>query len=380
MIISYGQQSIDSSDIKYVTKSLKSKFITQGPLVQKFENSLKKKLKCNYVTVVNNGSSALLLVGKILNWKKGDLIAVPPITFLSSVNVIEHCNAKPIFIDIGINDYCMDPDQLELELKRDKKRKIKAAIITDYGGQPAQWLKFNYLKKKYNIILVNDNCHAIGSSIKNDTGYAIKYADFVTLSFHPVKAITTGEGGAIITKNISFDKKAKILRSHGIERNEKKYWKYKMENLGFNFRLPDINCALGISQLKKLNKFISRRKKIAKIYNNFFNEKDKFQIPNEVIGNQNSYHLYPLLVNFKKIKKKKDKIINEFLRYKIKLQVHYIPVNSQPYYKKKYGLNKNKFRNSFKFYENQISIPIYYDLKSNQIKYFLKICKILFKI
>ena len=148
MIISYGQQSIDSSDIKYVTKSLKSKFITQGPLVQKFENSLKKKLKCNYVTVVNNGSSALLLVGKILNWKKGDLIAVPPITFLSSVNVIEHCNAKPIFIDIGINDYCMDPDQLELELKRDKKRKIKAAIITDYGGQPAQWLKFNYLKKK----------------------------------------------------------------------------------------------------------------------------------------------------------------------------------------------------------------------------------------
>ncbi len=380
MIISYGRQNIDNSDIKFVAKSLKSKLITQGPLVRKFENSLKKKLKCKYATVVNNGSSALLLVGKILNWKKGDLIAVPPITFLSSVNVIEHCNAKPIFIDINMNDYCMDPDKLELELKRDSKKKIKAAIITDYGGQPAQWLKFYYLKRKYNIILINDNCHALGSSIKNDVGYASKYADFVTLSFHPVKAITTGEGGAIITKKINFDKKAKILRSHGIIRDEKKYWSYKMENLGFNFRLPDINCALGISQLKKLNKFVLRRKKIANIYNNFFFEKKKFQIPKKIEGNQNSYHLYPLLVNFKKIKKKKDKLINEFLSYKIKLQVHYIPVNSQPYYKKKYGLNKTKFKNSFELYRNQISIPIYYGLSSSQIKYFLKICRRLFKM
>ena len=138
-MINYGKQSIDDSEIKSVIKTLKSNFLTQGPLVEKFETQLKKTLKSRYATVVNNGSSALLTVGKILRWKKGDLIAVPPITFLSSVNTIEHCGAKPLFIDINIKDYCMDPDKLENALRRDKNKKIKAAIIIDYGGQPAQW-------------------------------------------------------------------------------------------------------------------------------------------------------------------------------------------------------------------------------------------------
>ena len=148
MIIPYGKQNIDRSDIKNVVKCLKSDFLTQGPIVQEFENSLKKNFKAKFATVVSNGSAALLLIGKILNWKKGDKIAVPPITFVSSVNSIEHLNAKPLFIDINLSDYCMDPDKLEEALKKDKKKKIKAAIITDYGGQPAQWKKFSYLKKK----------------------------------------------------------------------------------------------------------------------------------------------------------------------------------------------------------------------------------------
>ena len=151
MIISYGKQSIDDSDLKAVKNVLKSDFLTQGPLVQQFEKNLKKKLNSRYATVVNNGSSALLTIGKILNWKKGDLIAVPPITFLSSVNTIEHCGAKPLFIDIDLNDYCMDPNILEKALKKDKKRKIKAAIIVDYGGQPAQWEKFFTLKKNIKL-------------------------------------------------------------------------------------------------------------------------------------------------------------------------------------------------------------------------------------
>ena len=164
-------------------------------------------------------------------------------------------------------------------MKKDKYKKIKAAIVTDYGGQPAQWEKFFQLKKKYKIILINDNCHAIGSSIKKNFGYATKYADFATLSFHPVKAITTGEGGAILTNNFNYDKKAKILRSHGMERNNNTYWNYKMHDLGFNFRLPDINCALGISQLKRIDKFILKRRKISKVYDAFFFDKKnlKFQ-------------------------------------------------------------------------------------------------------
>tara|TARA_X000000950_G_scaffold29994_1_gene32447 strand:+ start:1891 stop:3033 length:1143 start_codon:yes stop_codon:yes gene_type:complete len=379
MLISYGKQNIDSADIKNVNSVLKSDFLTQGPIIKQFETLLKKKLKSKYCSVVNNGSSALLTIGKILQWKKGDLIAVPPITFLSSVNTIEHCGAKPIFIDINLNDYCMDPDILEAELKKDKKRKIKAAIVVDYAGQPAQWKKFLKLKKKYNIKLVNDNCHALGSSYKNDTGYAVKYADLVSLSFHPVKAITTGEGGAILTNNSVYDKKAKLIRSHGIIR-KKKHWEYKMNLLGYNFRLPDINCALGISQIKKLNIFLNKRSKIAKFYDQIFSKNIKFKLRKKTKDSKNSYHLYPLLLNLKIIKKTKNQIINEFLKNKIKLQVHYIPVNTQPYYKNKYGFNKNKFKNSLNFFEKCISLPIYYDLSQKQLSYIKLVSRKIFKI
>ena len=379
MFISYGKQSINKSDLKAVKNVLKNELLTQGPLVQKFENSLKKKLNSKYATVVNNGSSALITIGKILNWKKGDLIAVPPITFLSSVNTIEHCGAKPIFIDISMKDYCMDPNILEKVLQKDKKKNIKAAIIVDYGGQPAQWEKFLKLKRKYNIKLINDNCHALGSSLNKDKGYAVKYADLVSLSFHPVKAITTGEGGAILTNNLKYEKKAKIYRTHGMIR-KKEHWKYSMKEIGYNFRLPDINCALGISQIKRLDVFVKKRQKISKIYDNFFSNNIKFKIPNKINKNENSFHLYPLLLNLKEIKKTKDKIMNEFLKNKIKLQVHYIPVNTQLFYKKKYGFNKKKFKNSLEFFKNSISLPIYSGLSMKELNFIKKACKKIFRI
>ena len=380
MIISYGKQSIDQEDIKQVTKSLKSNYLTQGPLVKKFEKELSNNFKCKFSTVLSNGSAALYLVGKILKWKIGDVIAVPPITFISSVNSIEHCGAKPLFIDINLNDYCMDPNRLEEELIKEIKKKIKAAIITDYGGQPAQWEKFYKLKKKYNIKLINDNCHAMGSSIRSDKGYAAKFADFTTLSFHPVKAITTGEGGAILTNNKKINEKVDLLSKHGIIRKEKSHWDYKVYELGYNFRLPDLNCALGISQLKKLTKFINKRKKISNIYDIFFSDKSKFTIPKKIKNNDNSYHLYPILLNLKKIKKTKEQIIKEFLKNKIKIQVHYIPINTQPYYKKKYGYNQKNYKNSILFYKSCISLPIYYDLNDKQINYIKNVCKKIFKI
>ena len=380
MTISYGKQSIDSQDIKRVIKSLKSNYLTQGPAVKEFEKKLSKNFKCKFSTVLSNGSAALYLIGKILGWKAGDVIAVPPITFISSVNSVEHCGAKPLFIDINLNDYCMDPIKLEKELVRDKKKRIKAAVITDFGGQPAQWEKFYALKKKYKIILINDNCHAMGSSIKLDKGYATKYADFATLSFHPVKAITTGEGGAILTNNKKMNEKATLLREHGIVRKNGRHWDYKVFNLGYNFRLPDLNCALGISQLRKLKKFVERRKKISAIYDNLFSDKEKFIIPKKIKDTVNSYHLYPILINLKKIKKTKEKIIKEFLKNKIKLQVHYIPINTQPFYKKKYGLNKNNYKNSIIFFKSCVSLPIYYDLNDRQINYIKKICKKIFHL
>ena len=331
-------------------------------------------------TVVSNGSAALFLIGKILNWKKGDLIAVPPITFISSINSIEHAKARPIFVDINLNDYCMDPVKLEEVLKKDKKKKIKAAIITDYGGQPAQWKKFYKLKKKYKITLINDNCHAMGSSIELDRGYATKYADFATLSFHPVKTITTGEGGAILTNLKKFDKTIKLLRQHAIQRKLNQHWNYSVSTLGYNFRLPDMNCALGLSQIKKLDKFVAKRVKIAKVYNNFFTDKKKFITPTLVKNTKNSFHLYPLLINFNKIKKTKTEIIKEFLDNKIRVQVHYIPVNTQPYYKNKYGFDKKKFKNSLFFFNKTISLPIYYELSKKNLEYIKKVCKKIFKL
>lgn len=380
MLIPYGKQSIDKTDIKYVLKSLKSEYLTQGPLVKKFESEICKKFKCKFTTVVSNGSAALFLIGKILNWRKGDLIAVPPITFISSINAVEHSKAQPIFVDINLDDYCMDPSKLEKLLRKDKKKKIKAAIITDYGGQPAQWKKFYKLKKKFNITLINDNCHAMGSSVELNKGYATKYADFVTLSFHPVKTITTGEGGAVLTNLKKFDKDIKLLRQHAIQRKANEHWNYSVSTLGYNFRLPDINCALGLSQIKKLDKFVKRRIQIATVYNNFFKDKKDFVTPPLIKNTKNSFHLYPLLFNFKKIKKSKAEVIKEFLKNKIRVQVHYIPVNLQPYYKKKYGFNKNEFKNSLLFFKKTISLPIYYELSEKNLQYIKKVCKKIFRL
>ena len=379
-MINYGKQHIDNADIKEVTRVLRSDYLTQGPIVKKFEEELSKKFKSKYAAVVSNGSAALFLIGKILKWKKGDLIAVPPITFISSINSIEHCSATPLFIDISLNNYCMDASRLEDALKKDKKNNIKAAIITDYGGQPAEWEKFIILKKKYKIILINDCCHSMGSAIEKNIGYASKFADFVSLSFHPVKAITTGEGGAILSNNKKYDNDIKLLRSHGIVRKKNNFWKYNVFTLGYNFRLPDLNCALGISQLKKLDKFVQKRKEVSKIYDNFFKDKNKFITPKKINNNDNSYHLYPLLVNFNKIKKSKDNVIKDFFKFGIKLQVHYIPVNLQPYYKNKYGIKKNNFKNSMYFFNRVISLPIYYKLTNKDINYFKKICKKIFDI
>ena len=178
----------------------------------------------------------MFLISKLLKWDKKDIIALPPITFLSTASIIEHAKAKPLFIDIDPNNYSMCPKKLEEELVKDKKKRIKAAVITDFGGLPADWKKFYYLKK-YNLILINDQCHSIGTKYFKKKNYSSKYCDFSTLSFHPVKAITTAEGGALLMNSKKMYLKSNLLRSHGIERNKKTYWKYKVNLPSLNFRV-----------------------------------------------------------------------------------------------------------------------------------------------
>jgi len=373
-MISYGKQYIDKKDIDNVVKTLRGNFLTQGPNVEKFEKKLCQVLKSKKALCVSSGSAALHIAGKCLGWKRGDKIVSSPITFIAGTAAALHCNASPEFVDIDKDTFNIDNEKLETKLKKDKK--IKAVIITDFAGQPANWEDLFYLKKKYKVKLINDNCHSIGSKYMNNIGYAAKYADLSCLSFHPVKHITTGEGGAIITNNIRIYEKCKLLRSNGMVKKNNIFPGYsEMQDLGFNYRMSDIHASLGLSQLKKLDKFISFRKKIAKKYDNFFDEIQEIKTPYLASNRSHSYHLYVLQINFEKIKKTKKALFDIFKKNKIQLQVHYVPLFLQPYIKKKYKLKKVDFINTLEYYKKSFSIPIYYNLNDKTIHNVYKILK-----
>jgi dTDP-4-amino-4,6-dideoxygalactose transaminase len=374
MEIYYGKQSINSNDIKNVIRACKSDRITQGKFVEKFENLLKKKFKANYCCAVSNGTAALYLALKSLKLKKNARVVMSPNTFLSSAYSIIMNDLIPDFSDIENKTYNLDLNKLEDRIKGDKK--IKAVIAVDYAGQPCDWEALHFIKKKYGLYLINDNCHAIGSRINNNIGYACRYADLVAQSYHPVKNFTTGEGGSVMTNNLSLFNKINSYRNHGIERSDylsetKGQWFYEVNEYGFNFRISDILCALGISQLAKLDKFIERRNEIANIYNeNFFNC-EFIQIPKVLEKNKHSYHLYPLLIDFKSKKLSKKNFFKKMKECKINLQVHYIPVHLQPFLQK-YGFKYGQYPVAENFYDQEVSLPIYYSLSNDKIRYVIK--------
>ncbi len=374
-MINYGKHTIDKDDIKSLVKCLNSNFLTQGPLVDKFQNNLKRKFKAKYATVVSSGTAALHLTSKLLGWKKNDEIICSSISFAASANCILYANSNVIFSDIDLETFNVDLNHIEHLVK--KRKKIKSIVVTDYGGNPNNWKELNFLKKKYGLTLVNDNCHAIGSKYFNDIGYAVKYADIVTHSYHAVKTITTGEGGSILTNNFDHDRKAKLLRNHGIENLIKKtnFEPRKMVDLGFNYRLPDILCSLGITQLKKLDKFVNKRQKIAKIYADSFNY-DDYLIKQKIHKNsKSSYHLFPILIDFDKLGKNKKKLFEYLYNNKVKIQTHYIPIYRHPYYIKLMKHKFKKLKNSEIFFKRQVSLPIYFDLETKEVKKVVKLIK-----
>tara|TARA_Y100000590_G_scaffold468773_1_gene653038 strand:- start:1435 stop:2601 length:1167 start_codon:yes stop_codon:yes gene_type:complete len=373
-MINYGKQFLDRKDILSVAKVLSSNWLTQGPYVEKFEKALKKKFGSKYCSVVANGTAALHLAGIALGWKHKDIVIGSSLSFVASSNAIVYSGATPDFVDIDKNTYTIDVEKLEKKIKfyLNKGKKVSAVVATDYAGHPCNWEALKAISKKYNVKLVNDNCHAIGANFKSDEKYAVKFADIVTHSYHPVKNITTGEGGAILTNNKIIATKIRMLRTHGITKNPNLMsknegpWYYEMKELGYNYRITDFQCALGLSQLKKLNKFTKKRKEIAKIYNSSFYENNFLKIPNITTGYGHAYHLYPLQINFRNIDQKK-KLFKEFKKKKINLQVHYIPIHLQPYYKKKYGFKRGDYPITEKFYNKEVSLPIYYSLKKKEI-------------
>lgn len=370
-MINYGKHTLDNSDISSVVKALKSNYLTSGPFVKKFETELCKFFGSKYSTVVNNGTSALNILARSLKWKKNDIIVTTPITFLASASCVYQSKAKVAFVDINKNNYTIDPEKLEATLKK-YKRRVKSVIAVDYAGNPCDWESLRYLSRKYKFHLINDSCHSLGSKYDNDQKYAIKYADFVTQSFHPVKAITTGEGGAILSSSKFYDNKFKLLRNHSMIKNKSKHWEYKVYEAGQNSRITDFQCALGISQLKKLNQFVKIRRDIAKIYNISLKNDERFILPLNEKNKYHSYHLYSLKINFKKVKTNKKKLIESFLKNGIKLQVHYIPLHLQPFFKKNAIFKKKELKNSEDFYMQQVSLPIYPSLKNKEVMYVVK--------
>ena len=370
MRIRYGRHTINETDIKSIENVLRYDSLTQGKHVKKFENALKIKFGSRYCSSLSSGTAALHLGVMALSLPKNSKIITTPLTFVATANSIILNNLKPELVDIDLTTYTIDVNKLEHKLKKDNK--IKAVIAVDYAGNICDWKSLNFLARKYNIKLINDNCHAIGSMYNDSIKYASQFADVVTQSYHPVKAITTAEGGSILTNNKKIYENISLLKNHGIIRNKnlsKKFgaWFYSIKKLGYNYRLSDIQCALGISQLKRLNQFILARRKIAKIYDKAFSNIDKLQIPKVREKCYHSYHLYPLLIDFKKTRINKKKFFAKLQSNGIYTQVHYLPIHYHEYYKKKFNFKKGDFPNSEDFYNKEMSLPIYPLLKKKYV-------------
>ncbi len=352
-MIYYGKQFIDNDDVDAVVSTLKSDYLTTGPKTKEFETSLAKKLGFKYVVAVSNGTAAIHLCSMML-LSKGDKVITTPNSFLSTSNAILYQNAKPIFVDICKNGL-IDLDLVEDRLK---KGDIKALYLVSFSGLPFDDTKLKYLKDKYNVKLLLDNAHYFAK----DSGIC----DIATYSFHPVKHITTFEGGAIGTNDKKVYEKLLKLRNHGIYKDESMYpWGYEMRELGYNYRLSDVASSLGLSQLKKVDNFLKKRKEIAKIYH----KKLAKLTPLYPFNEKSSYHLFVVRYPFESLDEK-AKFFTKMKEKGISLQYHYIPINQQPYYVKK-GYYK-EFKNMQKYYLEAFSLPIYPSLSEDEQKYVIK--------
>jgi UDP-4-amino-4,6-dideoxy-N-acetyl-beta-L-altrosamine transaminase len=365
--ISYAKQTVDQSDIKIVAKALKSEFLTQGPYGEFFEKEINKFFGSRYSAAVSNGTAGLFLAGKALRWKKNDVIITSPITFIASANAIINNGAMVDFVDINKDTYNIDINKLEDKLKKNKR--IKSIIAVDYAGHPCDWKSLKYLSNKYKITLINDNCHAIGAKYINDFQYAVKFADIVVQSYHPTKNITTGEGGSVLSNDKTIINKIKILRNHSMIRPQNKIkkfpWYYEIREAGLNFRLTEFQCALGISQLKKIRTFIERRRDIAKKYHKTLKNLENIILPIEKNDSKHAYHLFPIQIDFEKIKLNKSIFFHKMFKLGIKLQVHYMPIHLQPFYK---NIFKKKliFPVAEEFYKKEVSLPIFPNLNKKE--------------
>ncbi len=366
--IPYGRQYIDNQDIRIVSRALKEDLITTGHYVKKFEKKISNFLKVKYVASCSSGTSALHLALMAINLKKDDTIIMPAINFIAVYNMAKLMNAKIFLADVDPLTGQMTPETLLKCIKNNKLKKIKAIVTMYLGGYPENVIEFYNIKKKFKCFLIEDACHALGAKYLYNKKYlpvgSCKHADISTFSLHPVKTITSAEGGLINTNNKFFYEKIIALRSHGIIKDKDFHWKYDICKSGFNYRLSDLNSALGLSQLHKINKFISYRKKIFNYYSRNLKKNNLITFP-IYKKNKPSYHLFLISINFTRIDASKDKLLKFLRKNNILCQYHYIPIYKFHFFKKK--LNLNLYKGSEYYYKNTLSLPIFYKLDLNLI-------------
>lgn len=366
--LSYGCQIIDEDDIKSVIDVLKGSYLTTGPSVKLFEEKVADYVGCKYAVAVSNGTAALHAACYAAGIKPGDEVITTPMTFAASANCVLYCGGKPVFADINPDTYNIDPKEIEKKITS----KTKAIIPVDFTGQVVDLDKIREIADRYNLLIIEDAAHAIGTKYKGEKVGNI--SDMTEFSFHPVKTMTTGEGGLITTNSKELYDRLVLFRTHGITR-EKEFlsnkeegpWYYEQIDLGYNYRITDIQCALGISQLNKLDKFIERRKELVKIYNEELSKIDGVILQKEEDFSDTARHLYIIKLELEKFKVGRKEIFEALQGENIGVNVHYLPVYLQPYYKK-LGYEEGLCPKAEDLYNRMITLPLHVNMSDEDLK------------
>ncbi|MEF9863502.1 MAG: UDP-4-amino-4,6-dideoxy-N-acetyl-beta-L-altrosamine transaminase [Christensenellaceae bacterium] len=366
-VLAYGRQYIDDADISAVVEVLKSDFLTCGPKVAQLEQKLCEMTKAKYAVAVSNGTAALHVACLAAGITKGDEVIVAPMTFAASANCVLYCGATPVFADIDKDTYTISPEEIEKRITPC----TKAVIAVDFTGQACDYTRIKEICKKKQILLIEDAAHSIGTVY--DGVPVGSLADITTFSFHPVKTITAGEGGAVLTNSAELYEKINLYAKHGITRDEKliqnhenSSWYYEQQLLGYNYRITDMQCALCKSQLEKLEKFAERRKEITKKYNEAFGGMSQITLQKEQPKSDTVRHLYIIRLNTDKLTADRKQIYDALHAENIGVNVHYIPIYLFPYYQS-IGYRRGLCPQAEALYEQMITIPLYYAMSEKDV-------------
>ncbi|MBI2612540.1 UDP-4-amino-4,6-dideoxy-N-acetyl-beta-L-altrosamine transaminase [Candidatus Kaiserbacteria bacterium] len=364
-MIPYSRQDIDERDIKAVSRTMRSDWLTQGPETEKFERSLAGYCGAKYAIAVANGTAALHAAYVAAGIKKGDEVITTPLTFSATSNMALAVGAKVIFADIDEKTGNLNP----AEVARKITKRTKAIVVVDYGGNPVDLRAFRALAKKHSLVLIEDAAQALGATYRGRKIGSV--ADMTTFSFHPVKSITTGEGGAILTDRKDYADTLRLFRTHGIRKGNPKHpaWHQEMLLLGFNYRLTDMQAALGSSQLRRLNTFITKRRAAASRYFKLL-KGSRLILPPEDSLRSSAWHLFPIRISRGQVKRR-DEVFAGMRRRGIGVQVHHVPVHLHPYYRS-LGYKKGLCPKAEQFAASEISLPLYPSITEREQRFIVK--------